>query len=118
MDHNYWSITGRLTREPKEISKPGAERKAVVLSVATNYREKVNGQWQQKALYVDAMVFGNVADNCLNYLSTGSRILVSGRANYRLWEGDGKTRVTMTIAANEVVFLDSKTKSEEPDLPF
>lgn len=117
MDFNKWTVTGRLTRMPKEITKEGSDKTVVIMSMASNYRDKENGDWVDKVLYVDFPAFGKQAENCLKYLGKGSRVLVSGRASVRSWESDGKSGHTMTVLPDEILFLDNK-KTGEDEAPF
>ncbi len=116
MDFNKLTVTGRLTRDPKDISKEGAEKKTVALSLASNHKEKISGEWQEKVTFFEAIIFGNMAETCLKYLGKGSKVLVSGRVGYKTWEKDGKTSVVLTVAAGDVLFLE--TKKAEEEAPF
>ena len=118
MDFNKWTVTGRLTRDPKDISKEGADKKVAILSIASNYRDKENGEWVDKVLYVDFPTFGRQAENCLKYLAKGSRVLVSGRAGVRSWESEGKSGHVMTCFPDDVLFLDTKKKDSGEEAPF
>lgn len=118
MDLNKWTVTGRLTRDPKDISK--GESKVVILSLATNYRDKVAGEWVDKVLYVEGPVFGKTAENCLAYLAKGSRVLLVGRAGIKTWESEGKHGASATIHPEQVMFLDKKGGggTEDGSAPF
>jgi single-strand DNA-binding protein len=83
--------------------------------------------------FLKVVVFGKQADNCVNYLKKGSKVLVEGSINVSMSEKNGEKRYYTDINATNVEFLDSKTEAkpaqgddfsdfaqvdEDPFLPF
>ena len=103
-------ITGNLTNDVEliysEDGKPRAKFK-----VANNDRP-------DNVLFMPIVVFGTQAENCANYLSKGSKVLVCGDLSVRDYENkDGLTKTWVEVLANRVEFLSPKKSEEEtPDV--
>ena len=68
-------ISGNLgsNPEPKQ-TKSGIA--VTNLSVATNERTKVDGEWTDHTEWHQVTVFGGQATNCAKWLTNGSKVLV------------------------------------------
>lgn len=122
-DINKWVVGGRLTRDPKVVSGEGTDKLVVNMSLATNYSEKHKGEWQDKVMYVEFPAFGKLAENCLKYLSKGSKVVVTGKALMKEWTNqDSATKYSMTCFPDEIHFMDNKKGAAETanaeDCPF
>lgn len=101
-------LTGRLGQDPDSRTSNGGMA-ICRLSVATDEREKVNGEWQKATEWHRVVCFGRVAENVARYLSKGSRVGIEGRLKTNKWKDkEGVDRWTTEILASEVEFLDSK----------
>ena len=70
-------------------------------------RRPKNGE-QQPPVYVDATVFGKLAENCHGYLAKGRRVAVSGRLEYSEWTyADGGKHSKHEVIADQIDFLDA-----------
>src|SRR5215472_2949073 len=64
-------LVGNLTKDPELRHTPGGTP-VCSLRVAVNSRRRdESGQWVDKPNYFDVSVFGNQAESCTQYLSTG-----------------------------------------------
>jgi single-strand DNA-binding protein len=126
---NTVAITGNLTRDPELRSTAGGTS-VCGLRVAVNAREKIEGEWTERANYLDVTVWGAQGENCEKYLEKGRGVAVQGRLRWREWEAqDGSKRQNVEIVADQVQFLggggrgggDSNPSSDVPaddaDLP-
>ncbi len=106
-------LMGNLTRDPELRYIPSGTAVAT-LRLAVNNRYRQGEEWKDDVCYVDVTVWGKQAENCNEYLSKGSGVLVEGRLSYRTWESDeGQTRSKHEVVANTVRFL-PKGKEQEP----
>jgi len=65
---------------------------------------KKDTQWHR------VVVWGRLAENCMQYLSKGREVYVEGRLQTRQWEDRDKVkRFTTEIVAEQVQFLGAKT---------
>lgn len=105
---NVVVVSGNLTRDP-ELRHTPAGTAVATLRIAVNDREKINGEWQDRASYFDVTVWGNQAESCVQYLSKGRPINVHGRLRWREWQAqDGSKRSTVEIVAQQVQFLNAR----------
>jgi len=103
---NSVNIIGHLTKDPELIETSGGTK-------ITNLRVAVNGRSDDDTVFTDVKVFGKPAVACDEYLSTGSKVAVSGRLAFDEWENDeGEKRSRLYVIGN-VDFLDRK--AEETD---
>jgi single-strand DNA-binding protein len=102
-------IAGNLTKRP-ELRKTPSGTSVTDLLIALN-REFVslNGEKQQEVCFVDVVVWGKQAENCVNALNCSSPVLIEGRLQLDTWYGkDGEKRCKLRVAAERVQFLDKK----------
>lgn len=78
------NLAGRLTRDP-EVKDFGS---SVVcnFTVAVDGREKVDGEWIDKALFFNCACWGKRGENIAKYLHKGSFIACSGELGQRTYE--------------------------------
>ena len=102
MGVSFFMFHGNLTRDPEEIGKSGCK-----MRVAVNQREKVNGEWADRANYFDLVIFGKRAESCLKYLSKGSEFVAKGHPRWSEYtdKTTGKKREAVSFFADEVDFV-------------
>ena len=71
-------LLGNLTRDPDLRGFPNGQS-VCDLGLAVSRRFVSNGQEQEETCFVDVVVWGKVANNCRQYLSKGSQVMVEGR---------------------------------------
>jgi single-strand DNA-binding protein len=75
-------------------------------------RPRKNGE-DQGADYVDVVTFGRQAETCVEYLTKGRRVAVTGRLAHSEWTAeDGTHRSKIEVIANTVDFLDRPTTTD------
>lgn len=107
-------LTGNLTRDPL-LSHTGGGTAVCELGLAVNGREKVDGEWQDRADFFDIRVFGNQAEACAEFLSKGSPVGVDGRLRLDQWvdRDTDQKRYRVRIIADNVQFLPSKKDAQQ-----
>ena len=106
---NNVSILVRLCKDV-EIIKEGLGKMSVVL----NERAKVNGEWEDKPVFIDVTVFGKQADNCAKFLSKGSQCAITGKLDFSKWtDKDGNNRSKLSVIGNFVDFVGNKGEASE-----
>ncbi len=104
-------VTGNLTRDP-ELRSTGGGTSVCSLRIAVNSsRKDQNGDWVDKPNYFDVTVWGAQGENCSTYLVKGRPVAISGRLEWREWEGEGGKRQAVEIIAETVQFLGSRDGS-------
>lgn len=113
-------LMGNLTRDPELRYTPSGTA-VTTLGLAVNNRFKRGEEQVEDTLFIDVTVWGKSAENCTEYLSKGSPVMVEGRLKYRTWEAqDGQKRSKVDVTALSVQFLPSgkegggKSAPQEP----
>jgi len=112
-------LVGNLTRDPELRYIPSGTA-VVTLRIASNtsFKDK-SGELRKDTCFINIIVWGQMAENCNQYLQKGRSILVEGRLVSRSWkDNEGKTRNVIEIRASRVQFMPQRTKepSENVDL--
>jgi len=101
-------LVGRLGRDP-EVKATASGSHVATLSVATNERRKVDGEWADHTEWHRVVCFGRTAENAGRYLAKGSQLVVEGRLQTDKWtDKDGNTRYTTEVVADRIEFVGSK----------
>ena len=123
-------LVGRLGKDP-EIRSTASGIKVATFSIATseNREDKISGEKQEKTEWHRIVVFGKLAELCVEYLKKGRQIYLEGKLQTRKWTGqDNNERYTTEIIAQNLQFLGSSGQQgggqnfsgslpEEPDVP-
>ena len=96
---NALTLTGNLVADPEKIDL--ADDKFL-----TNFRignsEYVNGESKDNGLF-DVTAFGQQAEQVMNKLKKGNRVIVTGRLQHRTYEkADGSRGGRTSVVANAV----------------
>jgi single-strand DNA-binding protein len=102
---NQFMMSGRLTNDP--------ETKQVGDKVLTKFSIAVKRQFGKEVDFIDIETWGKTAQNCANFISKGSLVLVNGRVEKRSFEAkDGRKITTFSFIASEVEFMNKIEKKE------
>lgn len=116
------TIVGNLGRDP-EMRYMADGTPVVNFSLAVNQPTKGG----KATMWVRVTAWGKTAENCNQYLTKGSQVLVEGRLNFehdtggpKIFEGKAGYRASFEMTANSVRFLSSPSHAEgegvtEPD---
>jgi len=110
-------LMGNLTRDPEVRYNPNGNAVAN-FAIALNRKYKQGEEFKEEVSYIDIVVFGKQAENCGQYLSKGSGVLVDGRLQQRRWEtDDGQKRSKVEVVAISVQFMPKRQGGgSEPDM--
>ena len=98
---------GNLTKDP-EIQRTATY-------TLCNFTMAVNNPVLKKeVLFIDAVAWNKMAENCSKYLSKGSRVFVDGRLKTDTWKSSGgQSRNKIILVAESVRFLPGGSESEK-----
>ncbi|MGE5893033.1 MAG: single-stranded DNA-binding protein [bacterium] len=102
-------LIGNLTKDPELRYTPNGAAVST-FRIAVNTRYKQGEENKEETLFIDTVVFGKQAENCSQYLSKGSSVLVEGRLQERRWESEGQQKSKFEVVAQNVRFM-SRGKS-------
>lgn len=107
---------GHIVRDFEVKYTPGNNTAVCEFSIALNSREKVDGEWQDYASFVDITVWGDQAEACAQHLGKGSQVAVDGRIRQERWKAkDGSNRSKLKVVAQSVQFLNTRERESAPD---
>ena len=61
--------------------------------------------------YFHVNAWNKLGENCQRYLGKGKKVYVSGKLKARLYESNGKTRLSLDVVASEIEFLTPKAET-------
>jgi single-strand DNA-binding protein len=116
---NHCTFIGNLGKDPEGRYTQGGLAIST-FSIAVNYSKKVDDEWREATEWVNVSALGKVAENVNEYLSKGSKVFVAGKYKTDSWTDStsGDKKYKTYIQADEVMFLDSKPKAEDSEVPF
>ena len=106
---NQVILLGRLTRDV-ELRTTTSGKNVASFSLAVD-----KGGNQEGADFFDITAWDKLAELLDKYTSKGSKVLVQGRLTQDMWEQDGQKRSKVSVTANDVTFLDSKSEGTQKD---
>lgn len=116
MSHNEITIIGNLGRDP-EIKTTSSGVRVANLTIATNRRRKIEGEWSEETDWFDVSIFGNIVDSIEKYYVKGKTVLAVGPHVSRKYEDkNGNKRVAWEVRANTVKLIgNQKAVSDSSD---
>lgn len=99
---------GNLGNDP-ELQYSASGQAFLRFNVASNYRTRVDGEWQDATEWVRVTVFGARAETLAQHLKKGQRVYADGRLEARPWtDNSGNVRAGLELVANDVEFMSSR----------
>lgn len=125
------TIVGNLGKDPEMKYTPSG-KPVTSFNVATSHQyTNSNGESVKETTWFRVQVWGKQAEVCNQYLSKGSKVLVTGRLTAdpatggpRIWnKQDGTPQASFEINGDTVRFLETKSKpaaesAPDDDIPF
>ena len=101
---NHVDIVGNITRTPEIRFTPSGQGVASFgLAVNRRWQNRQTNNWEESTSFFDITCWGELAENVVESLVKGARVMVSGRLEQRSWETqDGEKRSKVEIVADEV----------------
>ena len=96
------SAVGNLTRDA-ELRFSGAGRAWATFSIAVNEIQTVNGERKDKVTYLNCKIFSDQAENMVETLGKGDRVIVTGKLEEESWaDKDGTERRRTVVRVDEI----------------
>ena len=101
---NVVELIGNITRDPElRFTPSGAAVANFGLAVNRRWRNQQTNEWEEQVSFFDVVCWRELAENVMESLTKGSRVMVSGRLDQRSWETqDGEKRSKVEVVADEV----------------
>ncbi len=94
-------LIGRLTRDPQATTFDSGSS-CCRFSIAV---DRYSRDGENKADFINITTWNALAQNCVKYLTKGSKVAVCGQIQTRTYEVDGQKRYATDIVADDVEFL-------------
>ena len=113
---NKVNLIGRLTHDPElRQTQSGTSVCSFGLAVNRNY---TNAQGERETDFINKTVWRNTAENCVRYLTKGSKVAVCGSLQSRSYEDkDGKKRTVLEVIGDDVEFLSGRNEAQGESAP-
>lgn len=109
---NRVELIGNLTRDPELRYTPSGTAVATI-GIATNRTFTSEGEKREEVDFHKIIAWGKLGELCNTLMKKGSRVFVSGRLQYREWQGqDGGKRRDAEIVLEDMVLLSPKAGDE------
>jgi single-strand DNA-binding protein len=101
---NSVTIVGNVTREPElRFLATGAAVASFGVAVNRRWQNRQTQEWEEEVSFFDVTCWREMAENVVESLPKGSRVVVTGRLQQRSWETEaGEKRSKVDIQADEV----------------
>jgi len=111
---NTVSLIGRTTKDI-EVRYTPAGKAVCNFSIAIGRKyTKPDGEKVEETSFIDIQCWGHTAENVQKYVKKGNRIAVIGSLKQDRWEDNGQKRSKLYVNAQQVEFLETKPKEQEP----
>ncbi len=105
-------LLGRLGKDPEMRYAPSGTAIAT-FSIATNHRQKSEGEWIEKTEWHNILGFGKTAEFMGEYLKKGKQVFIEGRLQTSSWEDQqGQKKYKTEILVNEVQLVGGKNSGD------
>lgn len=105
MSINRVTITGNLTRDPElQATQSGTQILRIGVAVNERVKNQQTGQWEDRANFVDCVMFGNRASAMANILHKGAKVAIEGRLRWSQWQDrdTGKNRSKLEVIVDDI----------------
>ena len=104
MSDNNVTIIGNLTRDVELRFTPSGQAVASFGLAQTPRKRNAAGEWEDgDPMFFDVTAWRDLGENIAESLAKGSRVIVSGRLQYRSWENDeGDKRSKVEVVADDI----------------
>lgn len=101
---NSVTLVGNATRDPELRYTPsGAPVATFGLAVNRRWQNRQTNEWEEAVSFFDIVCWRELAENVVESITKGTRILVTGRLEQRSWDTqEGEKRSKVEIIADEV----------------
>lgn len=105
-------LLARLTKEV-EIKTFASGSVIGVLNIVVNNRTKKGNIYIDEPCYLEAKVFGKMADYVKDYTSKGSQVLIGGKITQETWtDNQGNKKSKYVIICESINILDNKKQTQ------
>jgi len=109
---NQVILCGNVGKDP-DLKYTASGKAWVNFSLATSEKWTKDGEKHTKTDWHNVVAWGKLAELIAQYVSKGSKVLITGKIQQRSYEKDGEKRWITEIIADTVEFLSGKKDAAE-----
>lgn len=110
-------LMGNLTRDVEIRALPsGMDIGSFGLAVNERFKSK-DGDWQERANFIDCDIFGKRAQAMARFLQKGSPVFLEGKLRFEEWEKDGVKRSKLKVVVDNFEFVGGQAEDKGPAIP-
>jgi single-strand DNA-binding protein len=111
---NRVELIGNLTRDPELRYTPSGTAVATIGLATNRTYNTADGERKEEVDFHKIIAWGKLAELCNQLLKKGARVFMSGRLQYREWQGqDGNKRRDAEIVLEDMILITSKGATGE-----
>lgn len=117
MDVNKVMLIGNVSQAPElKTLDGGSQVVRVNMATSHSWKNKKNGDRQEKVNFHTIIGWNRLAENMSKYLKKGDRLYIEGRVDHRSYKNKtGETKYITDIVASKMVMLGSSKKQQTVD---
>jgi single-strand DNA-binding protein len=100
------TVAGNLTADPEtRQTQEGKTVSRIRLAISQRKFDQQSKQWVDgESIYINAVAFGDIADNIVSTLSKGMRVIINGRLKADSWQDkdSGVTKTDKSIVIEDI----------------
>ena len=98
------TFAGNLAADPElRFTPSGAAVANFGLAVNRRWMNRKTNEWEEDVSFFDVVCWRELAENCTESLTKGTRVMVSGRLDQRSWDTqEGEKRSKVEVVADEI----------------
>jgi len=101
---NTVTVIGNCTRAPELRFTPAGSAVATFgIAVNRRWKNRQTDEWEEAVSFFDVIAWRELAENIVESVDKGTRVIVTGRLDQRTWETqNGEKRSKVEVVADEV----------------
>lgn len=98
------TLVGNVTRDPELRFLPSGQAMASFgIAVNRRWQNRQTQAWEEETSFFDVVAWASLAENTVESVTKGTRVVVTGRLSQRSWENDaGEKRSKVEVVADEI----------------
>lgn len=104
MTDTLTTVIGNLTADPElRFTASGAAVANFTIASTPRTFDKSTNEWKDgEALFLRCAIWRDAAENAVESLTKGARVIVHGKLKQRSWEKDGEKRTSVELDVDEI----------------
>lgn len=117
-DINEVVLCGRLVASMETRTTPSGYMIGSFTMAVNRSRKNKDGNWEDKASFIDCTLYGQSVKNLQPYLFKGKQVCIAGYLDQDRWEKDGQKFSRIKVAVESIQLVGGAPgRKDEPEAP-